>query len=352
MRTAAKYRNAVATHRCSASFGLTHRASTRLNAAHAVILQARGEGFESPWLHVFSLVRRHFLADWRWQDLQVQQQIQPRGDRSRCFHRQPDPRRPNGVRRFSERPGVVVVGNEGVAEGLQAGQGLRLPGLGCEPFLRRLVEPLHLPAGSGMVQPGMLLCHDQAAQFGGEAVDGVVASGATGYAFDNLSSSASLQRCSAGSLGPPQPERHEPTRTNGGNAMSIKITVEGHLTKAPELRKTTLGKSVTRFDLHNFRERLGKDFKDVATIFFSASVWEEDGAPEVAELGLTKGSRVSVDGLWSKRTWTTKEGERRVTDVLTVSKVRLFTETEVARPEAVGDDAEPTPDEAIGQPAA
>ena len=98
--------------------------------------------------------------------------------------------------------------------------------------------------------------------------------------------------------------------------MSIKITVEGHLTKAPELRKTTSGKSVTRFDLaHNFRERVGKDF------FFSASVWEEDGAAEVAELGLTKGSRVSVDGLWSKRTWTTKEGERRVTDVLTVSKV-------------------------------
>ncbi|HEX5384918.1 MAG TPA: single-stranded DNA-binding protein [Propionibacteriaceae bacterium] len=99
-------------------------------------------------------------------------------------------------------------------------------------------------------------------------------------------------------------------------------------------------------------QRVGKDFKDVATIFFSASVWEEDGAAKVAELGLTKGSRVSVDGLWSKRTWTTKEGERRVTDVLTVSKVRLFTETEVARLEAVGDDAEPTPDEAIGQPAA
>ena len=99
-------------------------------------------------------------------------------------------------------------------------------------------------------------------------------------------------------------------------------------------------------------QRVGKDFKDVATIFFSASVWEEDGAAEVAELGLTKGSRVSVDGLWSKRTWTTKEGERRVTDVLTVSKVRLFTETEVARPEAVGDDTEPTPEEAIGQPAA
>jgi hypothetical protein len=45
-----------------------------------------------------------------------------------------------------------------------------------------------------------------------------------------------------------------------------------------------------------------------------------------------------------------KKGERRVTDVLTVSKVRLFTETEVARPEAVCDDTEPTTDEPIGQP--
>jgi len=137
--------------------------------------------------------------------------------------------------------------------------------------------------------------------------------------------------------------------------MSIKITVDGHLTKAPELRKTTSCKSVTRFDLaHNFREHVGKDFSDVATIFFSASVWEEeeDGAVEVAELGLTKGSRVSVDGLWSKRTWITKDGERRINDVLTVTKVRLFTETEVGRPDAVDDDAEPTPDEAIAEPAA
>ena len=117
--------------------------------------------------------------------------------------------------------------------------------------------------------------------------------------------------------------------------MSINITVTGRLTKAPELRKTTSGKLVTRFDLaHNFRERAGKDFNDVATTFFSASVWEEDGAAEVAELGLTKGSRVSVDGVWSKRSWTTKDGERRINDVLTVTKVRLFTETEIS-PETV-----------------
>jgi single-strand DNA-binding protein len=144
--------------------------------------------------------------------------------------------------------------------------------------------------------------------------------------------------------------------------MSINITVTGRLTKAPELRHTQSGKLVTSFDLaHNFRERSGNTVKDVATIFFSATVWEEDGAAEVAELGLTKGSRVTVEGVWSKRTWTTKDGQRRITDVLTVSKVRLFTETEVSGPAVADADGETPPDEATpaakprrknGQPAA
>jgi single-stranded DNA-binding protein len=72
--------------------------------------------------------------------------------------------------------------------------------------------------------------------------------------------------------------------------MSINITVIGRLTKDPELRKTQSGKLVTSFGLtHNFRKRAGNQFKDVTTVFFDASVWQEDGAVEVAELGLTKG---------------------------------------------------------------
>ena len=91
---------------------------------------------------------------------------------------------------------------------------------------------------------------------------------------------------------------------------------------------------VTNFGLaHNFRcERAGNQFKDVVTVFFDASVWEEDGAAEVAELGLTKGTRVTVEGVWSKRTRTTKDGQPRINDVLTVSKIRLLTETEISRP--------------------
>jgi len=126
--------------------------------------------------------------------------------------------------------------------------------------------------------------------------------------------------------------------------MSINITVNGRLTKDPELRKTQSGKLVTNFGLaHNFRERAGNTFNDVATVFFDASVWEEDGAAEVAELGLTKGTRVTVEGVWSKRTRTTKDGQPRINDVLTVSKIRLLTETEISRPDDVADDNEPTP---------
>jgi single-strand DNA-binding protein len=132
--------------------------------------------------------------------------------------------------------------------------------------------------------------------------------------------------------------------------MSINITVTGRLTKDPELRKTQSGKLVTSFGLaHNFRERAGNDIKDVATLLFDAAVWEEAGAAEVAELGLTKGTRVTIEGLWSKRTRTTKAGQPRINDVLTVNKIRLLTETEIRRTD-VEDDSEATPDEATPEP--
>jgi hypothetical protein len=99
---------------------------------------------------------------------------------------------------------------------------------------------------------------------------------------------------------------------------------------------------------HNFRERAGNQFNDVATVFFDASVWEEDGAAEVAELGLTKGTRVTVEGVWSKRTRTTKDGQLRINDVLTARKIRLLTETEISATDVDGDDVEY--DEATPEP--
>jgi single-stranded DNA-binding protein len=67
--------------------------------------------------------------------------------------------------------------------------------------------------------------------------------------------------------------------------MSIDITVTGRLTKDPELRRTQSGKLVTNFGLaHNSRERAGNEFKDVVTVFFDASVWEDDGVNLIGQM--------------------------------------------------------------------
>jgi single-stranded DNA-binding protein len=64
---------------------------------------------------------------------------------------------------------------------------------------------------------------------------------------------------------------------------------------------------------------------------------------------LTKGTRVTVEGVWSKRTRTTKDGQPRINDVLTVSTIRLLTETEISRPEVADDGDEPSQDEAVSE---
>jgi single stranded DNA-binding protein len=112
--------------------------------------------------------------------------------------------------------------------------------------------------------------------------------------------------------------------------MSITITVTGRLTSAPVLRRTRTGKQVATFSLaHNFRAREGDTFIDVAAVFFRCTVWEDDGGIEVAGLGLTKGSQLTVEGSWSKRAWSGPTGERRVNDELRVTKVRLLAEAEI-----------------------
>jgi len=55
-------------------------------------------------------------------------------------------------------------------------------------------------------------------------------------------------------------------------------------------------------------------------------------------------------GHWSKRTRTTKDGQLRINDVLTVHKIRLFTETEISAPDVdddIADDDELMP---VGAP--
>jgi hypothetical protein len=61
------------------------------------------------------------------------------------------------------RAAGVVLGDEGVEEGLQFGDGGRLVGPGSEPLLQSLLEAFDLAAGGGVVGAGVLLDHAAAA---------------------------------------------------------------------------------------------------------------------------------------------------------------------------------------------
>ena len=68
------------------------------------------------------------------------------------------------MRQGPVRAAGVVVAGEGVQQGLELGDGDG-PGLGCQPFLQGLPEPLDLALRLGMVRLAVLLGDAQAAQF-------------------------------------------------------------------------------------------------------------------------------------------------------------------------------------------
>jgi single-strand DNA-binding protein len=92
--------------------------------------------------------------------------------------------------------------------------------------------------------------------------------------------------------------------------MSNHVTLIGNLVEDPELRFTSSGIPVT-----NVRLAVNKRWKDKTdewqeeTSFFGGSFWR-DQAENAAE-SLSKGDRVIVVGKLTRRSWETKEGEKR-----------------------------------------
>jgi len=87
-----------------------------------------------------------------------------------------------GVARWGRerRPLVVADAGEGVQEGLELGEDGGLGGLGAEPVLEGLLEPLHLPLGLRVVRLPVFLPDSEAAQFGFQAVAAAPAAGEPG----------------------------------------------------------------------------------------------------------------------------------------------------------------------------
>jgi single stranded DNA-binding protein len=120
------------------------------------------------------------------------------------------------------------------------------------------------------------------------------------------------------------------------NNVPVRLTAD-----PDEVATTKNGKRVVTFNVaYNWRTRTQDGFTDVATTFFRCTLWEEDGADELAGLNLRKGALVRVSGRWSKSRWTDRDGKARIGDNLTVTAVSVSQSTEITRRET----DEPEPD--------
>ncbi len=100
------------------------------------------------------------------------------------------------------------------------------------------------------------------------------------------------------------------------------ITIVGNLTADPELRFTSSGVAVAKFNVASTPRLLDKgtgQWKDGETLFLGVSVWREQ-AEHVAE-SLSKGSRVIVTGTLGQRNWEDKDGGKRTSYEITAFEV-------------------------------
>lgn len=92
----------------------------------------------------------------------------------------------------------------------------------------------------------------------------------------------------------------------------------GNLTRDPETRNTSTGKTVTSFTIAvNSRRGQGKE----ETLFIKVDTW--DRLAEIASQYLRKGSQVLVEGRIRLEEYTTREGERRQSLCLTADSFKM-----------------------------
>src|SRR3954447_17712380 len=100
------------------------------------------------------------------------------------------------------------------------------------------------------------------------------------------------------------------------------ITVIGNVTDDPELRFTPGGAAVANFTVASTPrtfDRQANEWKDSDTLFLRCSVWRQ-AAENVAE-SLHRGTRVIVQGRLKRRSFETREGEKRTVVELEVDEV-------------------------------
>lgn len=91
-----------------------------------------------------------------------------------------------------------------------------------------------------------------------------------------------------------------------------KVILGGHLTRDPERRSTTGGKSVVSFGL------AVNGWKEDEVMFVDCTAWEKAGEAIADHLG--KGDPILIEGRLDQRRWDDKEGNKRSKHEVTVER--------------------------------
>ena len=100
------------------------------------------------------------------------------------------------------------------------------------------------------------------------------------------------------------------------------VGVVGNLTKDPELRYTTTGKSVASFSIANNQYYKVGDEKKQTTSFFNCTAWGKLG--EVIVEYMTKGKKMLVAGRLQQRSWEDQNGNKRYAVEIVVNECQFL----------------------------
>ena len=96
----------------------------------------------------------------------------------------------------------------------------------------------------------------------------------------------------------------------------------GNLSKAPDVKQTTSGKTVCSLTIAVNRRYKGADGKTTAD-FFSVQAWEK--LAELCARYLDKGSKVFVSGELRNRSYEAKDGSKRTVTEIIANEVEFLT---------------------------
>ncbi len=106
-------------------------------------------------------------------------------------------------------------------------------------------------------------------------------------------------------------------------ALKNKVQLIGNLGKAPEVKNIENGTKMARFSLatnETYTGRTGK--KETITTWHNVIAWGK--VADIAEKFLTKGKEVAIEGKLTNRSYTDKDGIKRIVTEVQVNELLLI----------------------------